>query len=561
MSVEEDAQLNSINRNSDAEMNTTLIADDGSAQAVRYLCGNRVRGAGSRQRDPLSHRVNIPRDDPWNGITRMNLNAQYTWLQFIGMKLHSASGLAAPETRRVQVRRNGINYAGGQRQNFGSYVHVEPLGGEFVDNNLPNDNAGNLYKKVRPDVDWAFRNGDVGQYLADGWSKSTNSAATDWSDLDEFLRVMNQASGAPDYIAQVEAVADLGQWMRWFGVMSLLANGETNASSGTDDDYSIYRGAIDTRFIFVPHDLDTILGAGDESTIADPNSTLFDMIEPGERGDILNPLVPLFNTPEIRTRYFQALRTLVQTSFSKARFDELLRNHLAGWVPQAEIEARISWMDQRRAFVIQQAEVALGPAPTPDPPTTTASVSIPHGTVMIHEILAAGSPDAIELYNAGPGVAVLDGMSLSDEPALPGRFTIPAGTSLAAGGYLSFDSDQLGFGLDSDGEILTLYSAGGTALETVAIGLQIPGHSVGRSGANRDTWTLMPPTIGSANSAPTPLGEPGNLRINEWLAQPEIRFKSDYIEIYNPDADPVALGGVIITDDANNDLAPFQLPP
>ena len=55
---------------------------------------------------------------------------------------------------------------------------------------------------------------------------------------------MNQASGDPDYIAQVEAVANLDQWMRWFAVEALIANGETNASNGADDDYSMYRGRL-----------------------------------------------------------------------------------------------------------------------------------------------------------------------------------------------------------------------------------------------------------------------------------------------------------------------------
>ncbi|MGI9243526.1 MAG: lamin tail domain-containing protein, partial [Verrucomicrobiales bacterium] len=455
-------------------------------------------------------------------------------------------------------------FATGQRQNYGSYVHVEPIGGEFVDNTLPKDNGGNLYKKVRPDVDWAYRNGNFQQYPDDGWSKSTNSAAADWTDLDEFLRVMNQATSDPDYIDQVEVVADLDQWMDWFATMTLLANGETNPSSGTDDDYSIYRGEIDPRIILVPHDLDTILGFGDESAISDPESTLFDMIEPGVRGDILNPLVPLFNNTQIRTRYFESLRRLAQTSFAKPRFDELLVNHLSGWVPQAEIDAMISWMDQRRAFVTAQANIELGPPPPLDPPTTTATLDSAHGNLMIHEVLAAGSPDAIELFNAGPGVATLDGMTLSDEPSQPDLFTIPPGTTLAAGDYISFDSTQLGFTIDTDGETITLFapaSDGGAVLESISFGLQIPGFSIGRSGPGSDTWALMPPTIGSANAAATPLGSPATLRINEWLAQPDTRFKRDYIELYNPAADPVALGGLTITDDVNNDLSPFQLPP
>ena len=102
-------------------------------------------------------------------------------------------------------------------------------------------------------------------------------------------------------------MADLDQWMRWFGAMAIIANGETNASNGADDDYSIYRGVGDPRFEFVPHDLDTILGDGDGSRITDPQHTIFDMISGGA---VLDPLVPLFSDPTVQTRYYQALREL-----------------------------------------------------------------------------------------------------------------------------------------------------------------------------------------------------------------------------------------------------------
>ena len=278
----------------------------------------RVRGASSRRDNPPPMRLNLPRDRPWNGTTAMSLNSQFTWLQFIGMKLFQVSDLPAPDSKRVAIRRNGGDFTTGGREDYGSFVDLQSLNGELIDDKFPDDRQGNLYKKVRPDRDWAYRNGDLDRYAGDGWGKQTNSSEDDWSDLDEFLRVMNEADNDPDYIAQVEVVANLDQWMRWFAVEALIANGETNASNGTDDDYSIYRGVLDTRFVFLPHDLDTILGQGDGSRITDPEFTIFDMIG---RGDVLGPLVPLFNDAGIRTRYHDALRDLIRTGFSKARLD------------------------------------------------------------------------------------------------------------------------------------------------------------------------------------------------------------------------------------------------
>ena len=77
---------------------------------------------------------------------------------------------------------------------------------------------------------------------------------------------LNDAAN-PDYLANVEAVINVDQWLRWIATMTILANGETNIANGTDDDYAIYRGVADPRFILLPHDLDTILGIGDGSAI------------------------------------------------------------------------------------------------------------------------------------------------------------------------------------------------------------------------------------------------------------------------------------------------------
>ena len=56
-------------------------------------------------------------------------------------------------------------------------------------------------------------------------------------------------------------------------------------------------------------------------------------------------------------------------------------------------------------------------------------------------------------------------MTLSDDPAAT-PFVIPGGTTLAAGAFLAFDSAQLGFMLDNDGETIELraVAAGSSAL-------------------------------------------------------------------------------------------------
>jgi VCBS repeat-containing protein len=542
MTAEEDQTFTDISRSSNALMNTTLIVDDCSSWNVRYLCGTRIRGAGSRSHTPPPRRVALPRDQPLNNSTRMNLNTKYTYLQYVGMKFFRLSGMAAPDTRAIAMRRNGVDEMRGDDLDYGLAVHIEPLSGEFVDDKFPDDKQGNLYKKVRPDVDWAWRNG--GNYVADGWIKQTNTSENDFSDLDEFLRVMNQADGTPTYIAQVEAVANLDQWMPWFSAMTIIANGETSAASGADDDYSMYRGAIDPRFVFIPHDLDTILGIGDSSRITDPEHTIFDM---SGRGDTLGPLIPFFAEPVIRQKYYQALRTLLQGPFSKPEFDELVRNQLADWVPNATVDEIITFMDARRAYIEGILDTELGPPSAPPAATTRGTLTSGHGTLFISELRAADLVDTIELRNTAITPVDIGGMSISDDPANPTRFIFAPNTIIPAGDYYFFTPDT--FQIDNDGETLTLYDSAQLVLDTITFGPQIPGLTIGRVGLNEDSWTLTQPSPGAANTAVT-LGNPNTLRINEWMAQPELVFEDDFIELFNPDSAPVALGGLAITNES-----------
>ena len=517
MPVSELNQWRGIRRQSNAQMNTTVILDDGSGPEIRYLAGTRVRGAESRNHTPVPMRVSLPRDNEWNDMTRMNLNTKFTDLQFLGMKLFQASGMQAPDTYRVQVRINGDNIAGGDGFDHGSIVHVQPLSGEFVDDKFETDDGGNLYKKVRPDREFRWRDGNINGYESDGWSKQTNSSENDWSDLDDLLRVMNTGSGDEDYIGQMEAVADLDQWMKWFAAMAILANGETNVRNGADDDFSMYRGVIDPRFVFLPHDLDTILSIGDGSRNEDPEHTLFDMIDDS---DILDPFIPLFTHPLIVERYYKALRELIQTTFSKKEFDELLDNSLANWVPQTRIEQMRNFMDARRIFIEREITPVIGPPSSQPLATSNGTLDSPHGLIYLSEILAVNDstqsvdgsfPDAIEIHNASGFQLNLGGMSLSDDPAEPTRFVFPENTFLAANDFLVVYGDSstgspglfAGFNLNASGESLSLYNSpanGGNLVDTVSFGLQIPDHSLSRIDG---VWQLSPPTLeGSQSIAP-----------------------------------------------------------
>ncbi len=198
--------------------------------------------------------------------------------------------------------------------------------------------------------------------------------------------------------------------------------------------------------------------------------------------------------------------------------------------------------------------------------------------IVLNEILASNvaaytngtaHPDYIELRNPGTAAVDISGWAVSDDPLLSGRYVIPAGTTLAGGAtyLLKADADTVnpgphtGFGLDSGGEAVTLSKPNGvawTVVDTVTFGLQIADLSVGRVGADSH-WDLNVPTPGAVNIL-KPNTCAGRVVFNEWLANAEISFADDQVELYNGSTLPANIGGWFLTDTPDSPHL-FTMPP
>lgn len=189
------------------------------------------------------------------------------------------------------------------------------------------------------------------------------------------------------------------------------------------------------------------------------------------------------------------------------------------------------------------------------------------GSVLLNEVLADNASftntdgtvtDWVELYNPSGITVSLAGYSLSDNPSQPGRWVFPAGVTLAPGGYLLVRCDSAspasltnsavlntGFGLDSAGDAVCLFTPGGTLFDAISFGPQATDFAIGRVPDASANWGLTLPTSGTANIAAS-VGNANNVRINEWAAS--VSGGPDWFELYNPNPQPVALGGLYLTD-------------
>ncbi len=330
---------------SSARMNGTFISVDGQDILLRYNVGIRNRGNGSRTPPPNNYRIDFTHDRLWKGISAINVNSKYTFNQVLGHAVFHMAGLPALNAKGVQVRVNGEDLAPRDpARMYGSYVHSEVYDSDWADNHMPDDGGGNLYRCVSRSrfCNLQYRGDDPAVYGGeDRYGKKTNSAVNDWSDLIALTYTLDES---PDgsYVEDIRKVVNVDQWLRWFALEALLTNRETNLSTGYGDDYCIYRGVDDPRFILLPYDLDSILDS------PDPNTSIW------LAGRLNNmPVIRRFLThPEFVSGYYAQLKELAETVFSPEQFDPLVDQVLGGWVPEQRLDAIKRFSAARREYIL-----------------------------------------------------------------------------------------------------------------------------------------------------------------------------------------------------------------
>jgi hypothetical protein len=156
MTATDRAQFPPSNRSSDAEFNTTMIATDGTGTEVRYNSSVRIRGAGTRGRNPPNNRLNIPNDNRWNNLKAVNINSQFIHAALVGNVLSQQSGLPATDAHVIQYRINGVNLAPttapqngtGSGAGWGTFIMIKPVNGDLLDDLFPDNQGGNVYRHL-----------------------------------------------------------------------------------------------------------------------------------------------------------------------------------------------------------------------------------------------------------------------------------------------------------------------------------------------------------------------------------------------------------------------------
>lgn len=489
--------------NSDAQVNATFISIDSTGIERRYLCGVRNRGHGSRQGTPHNYRVNFPEDDRWKQVSGFNLNARQVPFQVVGAALAQKAGAAGNQARFVQLRVNNGTGPGGVPA-LGLYAGTEDVDSAWAERQYPHNGEGNLYAVVRditpPNFD--YRGEDPNLYR-NTYFKQTNTGEDDWQDLIGMLAVLGENQTASFDIDIARQVADLDQWMLHLAVMNLYGNNETGLNTGYNDDYYLYRGDRDPRFVLVYHDLDTILDPQRALNPGDPNIFRATSVPGAGSGQAMNFLM---HHPDIEPVYYRIMQNLLNTTFSQAQFDAIV-DSICGDIPEADANAATmkAYMNTRRTTVqgvingqvqppLQTPRAIIAGEPRSPAWRTTATLSVS----------GAGLSHYQWRLNSGAWSAL-----------------IPIATPLNISGL-------------ANGSTNTVYVSG-----RFTNGLQQGVATISR------TWIVN-------TAIPT-------VRLNEVLAR-NIDGFPDAIELHNEGPSPVSLTGLRLTDDPANPNK-FVFPP
>ena len=326
-------------RTSDAQMNGTFINREGGKVSVRYNVGVRLRGTTSRAAEHKSRQVNFPNDQPWQNRTSVNLNAVSPHVQELGSALFRLACLPALRARAVRVLEN--NQPLGGPSQFHHYVELDPLNSEYIDWQFPDDDNGNLYKGGGH-ADLKFL-GDTAAPYAElhYYSKRTNRWLNDYTDLIDFLRALGQAD-SPMLPESLPQHMNLENWTRHLAVHDLLGNEETSLVTGNRGDYALYAGVNDSRFIFIPYDLDGILG-----------------VNGGEKSPLLRvrsntSLNQLLKHPIVAASYWRQLEALANSVFEPKNFSLTVDQLTGDYLPVEERNRIKTFATDRRAFALSQ---------------------------------------------------------------------------------------------------------------------------------------------------------------------------------------------------------------
>ena len=216
----------------DVLLNCTFIGDG----EVHHMAAIRYRGENSRGNERKSYRIELPPEDSFQGIEKLNLNAAYggtpptsSVRDFLSADLFRRAGLPYPVEWPANLYfTRGVSGDLQGRSNVDPfYVFKENFDRDFLSRFFSGSDGGNFYRPRDPgggSGDLSYRGEDESAYVR-FYEKKSNSDADDYSDVIELTRAFDRTE-TPDAVfeSEMRRLLDVKEWAAFFAVQDYLTN-------------------------------------------------------------------------------------------------------------------------------------------------------------------------------------------------------------------------------------------------------------------------------------------------------------------------------------------------
>lgn len=153
-----------------------------------------------------------------------------------------------------------------------------------------------------------------------------------WTNLIAMLEVMGENQTNLFTLNRARSVINVEQWLKHIAVINLMANGESGFNTGNNDDYFMYHGVNDPRFILLYHDLDSVLGESGSlpSNLEYFRSTCCPIS--GDSEGVWRSMNWFLHQPDVEALYYRTMQDLIDTTFSQAEYNALLDQTLSSFL-------------------------------------------------------------------------------------------------------------------------------------------------------------------------------------------------------------------------------------
>ncbi|QDT12876.1 lamin tail domain-containing protein [Planctomycetes bacterium K23_9] len=519
------------------------IAIDGVG--VRFKGNSSFDGTGVKKSIKID--FNEYDDLTFLGLKKLNLNNNYNDPTMLREKLfydyasNFLEGVGRAVFTRVTI--NGEFY--------GLYTAVEQVDSTFTQSRFGDEEDGNLYKGTASDdavlsdpsadfgSDLTYLGTDQSAY-EDFYDLKTNEAANDYTNLIEFIDVLNSTSSG-DLSSAIEPLLDVQDTLASLALNNLFVN--LDSYSGAAHNYYLYERDDTGQFTHLLWDANESFGTFTQFVDRGTNIVQLDPFflpvgtgRPGQPiEEELRPLAEnLWAVDQYSTDYLRDLEQMLAEGFdatsATARISELadlIRADVTAdpnkQFTDAQFEQNIttnvnagnrtiygltSFIEDRSTFLNSAlAQYDLEPE----------SVEVSINEIMADNDATIEDPDEagafedwIELYNSATTSVDLSGFYLTDDSADPTQWRLPSGSTIDSGGYLIIwadgDTDQgddhASFKLSASGESVLLYNTdGSTLVDSISFGEQTTDVSYGRFPDGSSTLAaLSAATPGASNT-------------------------------------------------------------